>query len=215
MQFTLFYLWKKPNSMSTSLLIMLVAAYLIGSMSGARITAFLFNTSNPTEHGSKNPGATNMYRIAGFKAAIVTFLFDVLKGTIPLWGAYFLGFQPLELGLIAISCCIGHILPIYHKFKGGKAVATAFGVLLPIGLELGLALALTWLITAYKTRYSSIASIVAVSLAPLYVWLLKPKYTYAVIMLTILIIIRHLPNIKRLLQGQEPKIDDKRERANH
>ncbi|EWH09872.1 hypothetical protein DS2_10512 [Catenovulum agarivorans DS-2] len=198
--------------MSTSLLIMLVAAYLIGSMSGARITSRLFNTSSPIEHGSKNPGATNMYRIAGFKPAICTFTIDVFKGTIPLWGAYFLGFQPLELGLIAISCCIGHIFPIYHKFRGGKAVATAFGVLLPIGLELGVALALTWIVTAYKTRYSSIASIVAVSLAPLFVWLLKPKYTYAVCMLTALIIIRHIPNIKRLLQGCEPTIDNKRER---
>ncbi|WP_410369332.1 glycerol-3-phosphate 1-O-acyltransferase PlsY [Catenovulum sp. 2E275] len=192
------------------LFVLITVSYLMGSLSGARIAQRIFQTGDPTKLGSGNPGATNMYRVSGWKAALFTLLFDIFKAVIPLWGSYFLHIQPIELGFIAIACCLGHIFPIYYKFKGGKAVATAFGALLPIGLELGGLLILTWAIIAYKFKYSSLASIVAVSLAPLYVYWLKPKYTFAVIMLTILILIRHLPNIKRLLAGQEPKIHERR-----
>jgi glycerol-3-phosphate acyltransferase PlsY len=186
-----------------------IAAYLIGSISSAILVCKLLNLPDPRTTGSKNPGATNVYRIGGKYAAISVLIFDILKGTIPVWGAYFLKVEPIYLGLIAIATCLGHMFPIFFNLKGGKAVATAFGVLLPIGLDLGALLIITWLTTAKFTRYSSLAAIVAVSLAPFYTWLLKPIYTYPVIMLSVLIIFRHKENIIRLLKGIEPKIRDK------
>ncbi len=189
---------------------MLIVAYLSGSISGARISARIFKTKKPTEHGSLNPGATNMYRIGGLKAGVLTLFIDVFKAVLPLWGSYFLGISPIQLGFIAIACCLGHIFPIFHAFKGGKAVATAFGSMLPIGLDLGVSLIITWFISLYAFRYSSLASIISVALSPVYVWLLKPTYVIPVSMLAILILIRHTPNIRRLILGTEPKYDQKR-----
>ncbi len=131
---------------------------------------------------------------------------DVLKGTLPVWGAYFLGVEANYLGLIAVAACLGHMYPIFFQFKGGKAVATAYGALLPIGLDLGLLLLLTWIITAKSTKYSSLAAIVTVALAPFYTWLLKPEYVLSVLMLSSLIIFRHKDNILRLIKGTEPQI---------
>jgi glycerol-3-phosphate acyltransferase PlsY len=108
--------------------------------------------------------------------------------------------------VIALAACLGHMYPIFFNFKGGKAVATAFGVLLPIGLDLGGLLILTWLLVAKVSRYSSLAAIVTLSIAPLYTWLLKPIYVYPVLMLSALIILRHKDNIVRLLKGKETKI---------
>lgn len=187
-------------------LIMIIAAYLLGSISSAVLVCKMLSLPDPRTTGSKNPGATNVYRIGGKPAAIAVLVFDILKGTIPVWGAYFLKIEPFFLGIIAIATCLGHMYPIFFNFKGGKAVATAFGVLLPIGLDLGGLLVITWILVAKFTRYSSLAAIVAVSLAPLYTWLLKPVYTYPTVMLSTLIIVRHRENIVRLTKGTEPKI---------
>ena len=186
-----------------------IAAYLLGSISSAVLVCKVLELPDPRTTGSKNPGATNVYRIGGKGAAISVLVFDILKGTIPVWGAYFINVEPLYLGVIALATCLGHMYPIFFNFKGGKAVATAFGVLLPIGLDLGGLLILTWLTTLKFTRFSSLAAIVAVSLAPFYTWLLKPIYTYPVIMLSVLIIIRHKGNIVRLIKGTEPKVNNK------
>jgi len=185
-------------------------AYLIGSISSAILICKLLNLPDPRTKGSNNPGATNVYRIGGRFAALSVLLFDILKGVIPVWGAYFLKVEPLYIGVIALAACLGHMYPVFFQFKGGKAVATAFGVLLPIGIDLGSLLVLTWLSVAKTTRYSSLAAIVSVSLAPLYIWLLKPTYTLPAFMLSVLIIVRHKDNILRLLKGTEPKISDKR-----
>ncbi len=186
-----------------------IAAYLIGSISSAVLICKLANLPDPRTQGSKNPGATNVYRIGGKMAAASVLLFDILKGAIPVWAAYFLKVEPLYLGVIALASCLGHMFPIFFNFKGGKAVATAFGVLLPIGLDLGGLLILTWLTAAKITRYSSLAAIIAVSMAPLYTWFLKPIYTYPTLMLSTLIIIRHKDNIIRLSKGTEPTITNK------
>ncbi|WP_448568371.1 glycerol-3-phosphate 1-O-acyltransferase PlsY [Thalassotalea ganghwensis] len=191
----------------TALLTLL--AYLIGSISSAILICRLLNLPDPRSEGSKNPGATNVLRIANKRTAVAVLVFDILKGTLPVWGAYFLGIEPIYLGLIALAACLGHMYPIFFHFKGGKAVATAFGVLLPIGLDLAGLLVFTWYLVAKFTRYSSLAAITAVSLAPLYTWLLKPIYTYPVLMLSGLIIFRHKANIIRLLKGTEPKISSK------
>ena len=191
---------------------MVIVAYLVGSISSAILLCKLFRLPDPRTAGSNNPGATNVLRISnGFIAALVL-IFDVLKGTLPVWGAYFLGLEPLYLGVIALAACLGHMYPVFFNFSGGKAVATAFGVLLPIGLDLGGLLILTWLLTAIATRYSSVAAIVTVALAPFYTWLLKPIYVYPVLMLSALIIFRHRENIVRLIKGNESKISLKKKK---
>ena len=120
--------------------------------------------------------------------------------------------DPIHLGLVAVAACLGHIYPLFFGFKGGKAVATAFGALLPIGLSLGGLLILTWACIVALTRYSSLAALVTVSLAPLYTWWIKPLYTEPVLFLTVLIIFRHRTNIMRLLKGKEPKVGKKKEK---
>lgn len=190
---------------------MLVLAYLLGSISSAILVSRLFKLPDPRSNGSNNPGATNVYRLGGAFPACLVLVFDILKGTIPVWGAYFLQLDPLMLGLIGVAACLGHMFPIFFHFKGGKAVATAFGTLLPIGLSLGGLLISTWVVVVAITRYSSLAALITVSLAPLYTWWIKPLYTLPVTFLTILIIFRHNANIKRLFSGKEPKIGDKKQ----
>ena len=192
--------------------IMMLAAYLCGSISSAVLVSKLFRLPDPRKHGSGNPGATNVLRLGGKFPAILVLLFDVLKGTIPVWGSYFLKIDALYLGFIAISACVGHIFPLFFGFKGGKAVATAFGAMLPIGLDLGGLLIGSWLLLVASTGYSSLAAIVTVSLAPVFTWFIKPLYTIPVSMLSILIILRHRENIVRLWQGKESKVWDKTKR---
>lgn len=191
-------------------ILMFIFAYFFGSISSAVLICRLFGLPDPRHSGSNNPGATNVYRIGGRLPAILVLIFDVLKGTIPVWVAYFLKVEPINLGFIAIGACLGHIYPIFFGFKGGKAVATAFGTLLPIGLSLAGLLILTWLLIIWLSGYSSLAAIVTVSLAPIFTWFIKPLYTLPVAMLAALIIFRHRANIIRLIKGKESKITDKK-----
>jgi glycerol-3-phosphate acyltransferase PlsY len=189
---------------------MIVFAYLFGSISSAVLISKLFRLPDPRTAGSNNPGATNVYRIGGKTPAVLVLVFDILKGTIPVYGAYFLKIEPLYLGFIAIAACLGHIYPIFFGFKGGKAVATAFGSLLPIGFTLAGLLIVTWAGLIWLTGYSSLAAIITVSLAPLFTWFIKPLYVLPVTMLAALIVFRHRANIVRLLQGTEPKVKQKK-----
>ncbi|OUR60080.1 glycerol-3-phosphate acyltransferase [Colwellia sp. 39_35_sub15_T18] len=195
-------------------LAMIVAAYLIGSISSAILICRLLGLPDPRTTGSHNPGATNVLRMSNKLTAGTVLLLDILKGTIPVWGAYFLyahlGEQePLYLGVIGVFACLGHMYPVFFNFQGGKAVATALGTLLPIGLGLGTLLIVTWLAVAKLTKYSSLAAIVTVFMAPFYVFLLKPIYVYPTLMLSGLIIFRHKDNIIRLFKGKESKISTK------
>ena len=192
--------------------IMMLTAYLCGSISSAVLVSKLFRLPDPRTHGSCNPGATNVLRLGGKLPAVLVLLFDILKGTIPVWGSYFLQIEPLYLGLIAICACLGHIFPLFFGFKGGKAVATAFGAMMPIGLDLAGLLIASWLIIVAFSGYSSLAAILTVSLAPLFTWFIKPLYTVPVLMLSILIIVRHRENIVRLWQGKESKVWNKSKR---
>ncbi|WP_353647176.1 glycerol-3-phosphate 1-O-acyltransferase PlsY [Colwellia sp. UCD-KL20] len=187
----------------------IVLAYLAGSISSAILICKIQHLPDPRDVGSHNPGATNVLRSTNKLTAAFVLSFDVIKGAIPVWGAYFLGIEPLYIGFIGVAACLGHMFPIFFGFKGGKAVATAFGVLLPLGFTLGALLISTWLIVAKLTRYSSLAAIVTVSLAPLYTWMIKPIYVFPVLMLSALVIIRHKDNIQRLLKGTENKISVK------
>lgn len=188
---------------------MIAVAYLFGSLSSAVVISRLFGLPDPRTAGSKNPGATNVYRLGGRVPALLVLVMDILKGTIPVYGSYFLGIEPITLGLIAIFACLGHIFPLYFGFQGGKAVATAFGAMLPIGLDLAGLLILSWVIVVFLTGYSSLGALIAVSLAPLFTFLIKPLYTVPVAMLSLLIVVRHKDNITRLLAGNESKVWDK------
>ncbi len=186
-------------------LLTLLIAYLIGSINPAIELCRMKKLPDPRQHGSGNPGATNMYRIGGKKVAMSVLLFDLFKGLIPTWGSYHLGFSAMEIGFTAVSACFGHMFPIYYKFKGGKAVSTALGCMLPVGVSLGLGLLAIWLVVFKLTGYSSLAAIVSVSLSPALTYLIADKYVLPVSMLAILIVLRHTPNIIRLLNGTEPK----------
>lgn len=186
-------------------LLTLLVAYLIGSINPAIELSKLKNLPDPRKHGSGNPGATNMYRIGGKKTAASVLVFDLFKGLIPTWGSYHLGFTPTEIGFTAVVACLGHMFPIYYKFKGGKAVSTALGCMLPVGVSLGFSLLAIWLAVFKKTGYSSLAAIVSVSLSPVLTYLIADKYLVPVTMLATLIVLRHTPNIIRLINGTEPK----------
>lgn len=189
--------------MSALAIFMIVFAYLLGSISSAILMCKAFRLDDPRLRGSGNPGATNVYRLGGPIPAGLTLLGDVLKGMIPVWAAYFLGLSPIELGFVAIAACLGHIYPLYFKFQGGKAVATALGAMFPVASEMALLLIMTWLLVFWVSRVSSLAALITVALAPLYAFLIKPQYTIPAIMLAALIIWRHRTNIVRLWNGTE------------
>ena len=185
---------------------MILFAYLCGSISSAILVCRLCGLPDPRTSGSGNPGATNVLRMGGKGAALAVLIFDVLKGMLPVWGAYELGVSPFWLGLIAIAACLGHIWPIFFGFKGGKGVATAFGAIAPIGWDLTGVMAGTWLLTVLLSGYSSLGAIVSALIAPFYVWWFKPQFTFPVSMLSCLILLRHHDNIQRLWRRQETKI---------
>ena len=185
---------------------MILIAYLCGSISSAILVCRLCGLLDPRTSGSGNPGATNVLRIGGKGAAVAVLIFDVLKGMLPVWGAYELGVSPFWLGLIAIAACLGHIWPVFFGFKGGKGVATAFGAIAPIGWDLTGVMAGTWLLTVLLSGYSSLGAIVSALIAPFYVWWFKPQFTFPVSMLSCLILLRHHDNIQRLWRRQETKI---------
>ena len=188
---------------------MIGIAYLAGSLSSAVLICRVYQLPDPRTTGSGNPGATNVFRLGGRVPAILVLVMDILKGTVPVYSAYWMGIEPIALGFIGVAACLGHIFPLYFGFKGGKAVATAFGVLLPIGFQLAGLLIATWLLVVFIWGYASLAAIVAVSLAPLFTWFIKPMYTIPVCMLSVLIIFRHKDNILRLVKGTESKVWDK------
>jgi len=194
---------------------MIIFAYLCGSISSAILVCRLAGLPDPRDSGSGNPGATNVLRIGGKGALVATvdrgaavavLIFDVLKGMLPVWGAYALGVSPFWLGLIAIAACLGHIWPVFFGFKGGKGVATAFGAIAPIGWDLTGVMAGTWLLTVLLSGYPSLGRILCALIAPFYVWWFNPQFTFPVSMLSCLILLRHHDNIQRLWRRQEPKI---------
>ncbi|HAS8544564.1 TPA: glycerol-3-phosphate 1-O-acyltransferase PlsY [Vibrio vulnificus] len=189
---------------------MTIIAYLLGSISSAVLICRVLRLPDPRGVGSNNPGATNVLRIGGKGAAAAVLLCDMLKGTIPVWSGYYLGIDPVLLGVIAIAACLGHMYPLFFHFQGGKGVATALGAIAPIGLDLTGMIMVTWLLVAILFRYSSLAALVTVLLAPMYTWMIKPQYTLPVGMLCCLIVLRHHQNIRRLFTGEEPKIGEKK-----
>ncbi len=206
---------------SSTVLLLVVGAYLVGSLSFAVIVSRVMGLDDPRTYGSQNPGATNVLRSGNKKAAIATLLFDALKGYFPvllvkLYGPDF-GLDDRAVALVAISAFIGHLWPVFFGFKGGKGVATAAGVLFGVEPILGAATMGTWLIVAVFFRYSSLAALAASVFAPAYYWLgdkvawaTSDAELLAVVAMSALLLMRHKDNIARLVAGQETRIGAKK-----
>lgn len=192
----------------TLFIFLILIAYLMGSFCSAIIVCRLFGLPDPQEEGSKNPGATNVLRIAGKKYAVLVMIGDILKGTIPVLIAKALGAEPLTVAFTALAAVVGHMYPVFFKFKGGKGVATAIGALLGFHFIIGVLVSATWLLVAKFSKYSSLASIVAIVLAPFYSLILTERLDIfpPIFFITLLVLYKHRNNINRLIDGTEPKI---------
>lgn len=188
-------------------ILLFLGAYLLGSVCSAVIVARIFNLPNPQTQGSKNPGATNILRISGKKYAMMVLVLDALKGLIPVLIAKTLGFSGATLGFVGFFAVLGHIYPIFFDFKGGKGVATALGVFLGLNVVLLFFVLLTWTIIAYISKYSSLASIIAISLSPMFTFGIDPRLFLPLAMMALLIVYMHRDNINRLRDQTESKID--------
>ncbi|MBV8628016.1 MAG: glycerol-3-phosphate 1-O-acyltransferase PlsY [Paraburkholderia sp.] len=200
-------------------LIVAVVAYLIGSVSFAVIVSASMGLADPRSYGSKNPGATNVLRSGNKTAAILTLIGDAFKGWLAVWlvshyGPHY-GLDDSAIALAAIAVFLGHLYPVFFRFKGGKGVATAAGVLLAVHPVLGIATLLTWLIIAFFFRYSSLAALVSAIFAPLFdVFLFGPNIVaLAVLAMSALLIWRHRANIGKLIAGTESRIGEKKRNA--
>jgi glycerol-3-phosphate acyltransferase PlsY len=199
-----------------------VLAYLLGSLSFAVIVSKFMGLSDPRSYGSKNPGATNVLRSGNKKAAVLTLLFDAVKGCAPVavllhYGAAY-GLTEGVAAAAGLAAFLGHLYPVFFKFEGGKGVATALGVLMGISPLLGLAVAITWLGIAWFFRYSSLAALLAAVLAPVYyamaadgpLWDFNGAIFGMLCVMGILLVWRHRDNVNRLLAGTETKLGAKK-----
>jgi len=192
-------------------------AYLLGSISFAVVVSRVMGLPDPYTHGSKNPGATNVLRTGNKVAAALTLIGDAAKGWLAVTLARAVLGDPSQasvnilLGLVAIAVFIGHLYPIFHRFKGGKGVATAAGILFAINWALGLATLGTWLIVAVFMRYSSLAALCAAVFAPIYFAFLfgVQPMGLAIVVMSALLIYRHRSNIRNLLNGTETRLSKK------
>jgi len=189
-------------------LAMVAAAYLIGSVSFAVLVSRLMGLADPRSYGSRNPGATNVLRTGRRGAAFLTLLGDSLKGVAAVLLARALGLGEPVIVLSALAAFIGHVYPVFHRFQGGKGVATAAGVLVALDPWLGGPTILTWLLIAFFFRYSSLAALVAAIFAPLWqMFLYGPGLRVAaVFVMSVILIVRHRANIANLMRGTESRI---------
>ena len=191
---------------------MVVAGYLLGSVSAGVLVAHALGLGDPRNAGSGNPGATNVLRLGGKKAAALTLLGDGGKGMLAIWLAHQLDMASGIIALTGLAAFIGHLYPVFHGFRGGKGVATGFGVLLAWAWPAGLAALFTWLVVAAVGRRSSLAALAAAVLAPVYLALLSTPLMIiaAMTLMAVLTVYRHQDNIRRLLDGTEPRIGRRR-----
>ncbi len=191
-----------------------LAAYLLGSVPFAMISSKIFGLADPRSYGSGNPGATNVLRSGNKKAALLTLVGDALKGWLAVFAAQQAGFSDSVVGLVALAVFFGHLFPLFLRFRGGKGVATAAGVLFALDPLLGLAVLGTWLFVAFAFRYSSLAAVLAAALAPVYQVLMHggDGRTLVVGILALALIGKHWQNLQRLLAGQESRIGSKKKR---
>lgn len=188
-------------------ILMIVGAYLVGSISAAIVVCRLFRLPDPRSAGSNNPGATNVLRLGGKVPALVTLLGDMLKGLLPVALGNGLGLPATFLTLIAIAAVVGHLFPVFFQFRGGKGVATALGAVLGVAPGVGLLALTTWLAVCLVTRISSVSALTTFLLIPVY-FLIRGESTLAggFLIIAALLFYTHRTNIQRLLKGEEPKL---------
>lgn len=197
-------------------IVVVVVAYLIGSVSFAVVVSRLMGLPDPHSYGSGNPGATNVLRTGNKAAAVLTLLGDALKGWLAVWLAWIVastfGLSETTVAAAVIAVFLGHLFPVFHRFAGGKGVATAAGILFAINLWLGVATLVSWLLIALFFRYSSLAALISAAFAAFYYTLLfgiRPM-TFSVMLMSALLIYRHRGNIEKLLAGKESRLGDKK-----
>jgi glycerol-3-phosphate acyltransferase PlsY len=198
-----------------------IVAYLVGSLSFAVIVSRAMGLADPRTFGSKNPGATNVLRSGNKAAAVITLLLDALKGFVPVFlvkrfGDHY-GVGDGTMAAVAVAAFLGHLYPVFFRFKGGKGVATFIGVVFGIDWLLGLGTGLTWIIIAFFFRYSSLASLVSAVFAPVYyllldriAWYADARVSVALFVMALLLAWRHKENISRLIAGKESRLGQKK-----
>jgi glycerol-3-phosphate acyltransferase PlsY len=189
-------------------IIAIIIAYLLGSISCAILIAKIYKTPDPRTEGSGNAGATNVLRIAGKQQAAMVLIGDMLKGLVAVLIGHLFGVQGFALGLVALAAVVGHIFPLYFGFKGGKGVATAIGAVMGLSVISGILMAAVWGAIAFTTRYSSLASIITVILAPVFLLIFaKAAFFIPLAATAALIVWKHKENIVRLQNKTESKIE--------
>ena len=184
-------------------------AYLVGSVSSAILVSKLLRLQDPRDAGSGNPGATNVLRLSGKIPAALTLLGDVAKGTLPVVAASAITQDPVSVAMAALGAFLGHLYPVYFRFAGGKGVATAIGAYLGLSLPVCLGVVGVWLTIALISRYSSLSSILAMLSAPFFVWYFgyDEWIIGTAVVIFVFIVSRHIANLKRLLAGEERRIN--------
>jgi len=184
------------------------AAYCLGSISFAIVVSWLLRLPDPRSYGSKNPGATNVLRTGRKAAAVLTLAGDAGKGWAAVWLA---AFFTTEVALAGLAAFLGHLFPVFHRFQGGKGVATAAGVLFGLDWRVGLGAVVTWLVIVACLRYSSLASLIAALFAPFAAALLLGWQSAIIVgAMSALLFWRHRGNIARLVAGSEPRLGEKK-----
>lgn len=187
--------------------LLIIGAYCIGSLSSAIVISKMMGLPDPRTEGSHNPGATNVLRLGGKKAAAMVLVCDVLKGTLPVLIGHYLSFDYPALTFIGVAAVLGHIYPLFYQFKGGKGVATALGMFFGLNGYFGLMCSLIWLITVKLSQYSSLSSLMMVSAAPVLAVVFLKSYLSAIPLfaLALFIAYQHRENIERLRDQTESK----------
>ena len=190
--------------------VVVTLAYLLGSVSTAIVVCRLMGLPDPRTEGSNNPGATNVLRIGGKKAAALTLAGDSLKGVIPMLACHLLGVSVTVFALAGLAVFLGHLYPVFFGFKGGKGVATALGVQFGLYWPIGATVGLVWLFMARVVNISSLSALVAMALAPAAVWYFWPAVELVLMQVAVSVILfwRHRSNIRNLLSGTEGRIKD-------
>lgn len=173
---------------------------------GAYLVCAVFGLPSPSKSGSRNPGATNVYRLGGMLPAALTLVWDAGKGALAVGIGHLVGLQAEYLGLVALAAILGHILPIYHKFQGGKGVATMLGTGLALAFSTSVILGVAWWIMLLWKRISSLASLASAGLAPWVAYFFNPEFTLFFVVLSLILVVRHRDNIIALAKGKEPSL---------
>ncbi len=189
----------------TFVVLLVIFAYLLGSIITAVITCRYMGLPDPRTKGSKNPGATNVLQFGGKKAAAITLAGDLLKGLVPVMLGAFLGADELTLSLIGMAVFLGHLYPLFFDFRGGKGVATSFGIMLGLSLPVAAAMLVIWLSVYHLFKISSLGALSTALVTPLFFYYIDGSVTYTIMsgLLCAMLILRHRTNIERLINGTE------------